>query len=139
MASPKSSRMPVYFLGIGGPNFIENTSHPAYAKLAAIGEEITRLKPPPKAAVVLSAHWQASGFKPLEINVAEDAAIIYDFYGFPDKYYQVEYPNRGSKEVAEKVIGLLEGKGIEVDRVRRGLDHGIWAGFIAGMSLCTMR
>jgi aromatic ring-opening dioxygenase catalytic subunit (LigB family) len=132
MANSKTDKTPVYFLGIGGPNFIENTSHPAYAKLAAIGQEITHTHPPPKAIVVFSAHWQASRPNTIEINVAEDAGIIYDFYGFPDQYYQVDYPNRGSKEVAEKVIGLLEGKGVEVERVKRGLDHGIWAGFIAG-------
>jgi hypothetical protein len=36
------SRTPVYFLGIGGPNFMEDTAHPAYAKLAAVGQEITK-------------------------------------------------------------------------------------------------
>ena len=39
------------------------------------------------------------------------------------------YPNFGSKQIAEKVMGLLQKKGIEVGAVDRGLDHGVWASF----------
>ncbi|KAF2714277.1 hypothetical protein K504DRAFT_499041 [Pleomassaria siparia CBS 279.74] len=51
-----SGRTPVYFLGIGGPDSIENTEHPAYAQLATIGQDITT-QVKPKAVVVFSAHW----------------------------------------------------------------------------------
>jgi len=125
-----SSRTPVYFLGIGGPNFMENTEHPAYAKLAEVGGEITT-KVKPKAVVVFSAHWQ-DGPNKIKINVAEQTDIIYDFYGFPPHYYEYEYPNKGNPEVAETVIEKLAVAGIEVERVKRGLDHGVWAGFIVG-------
>ena len=87
-----SGRTPVYFLGIGGPNFMENTDHPAYAKLAAVGREITT-EVKPKAVVVFSAHWQG-GPNNIKINVAEQIDLIYDFYGFPPHYYEYEYPNR---------------------------------------------
>jgi hypothetical protein len=100
-----SSRTPVYFLGIGGPNFMENTEHPTYAKLAEVGREITT-KVKPKAVVVFSAHWQ-DGPNNIQINAAEQTDIIYDFYGFPPHYYEYEYPNKGSPEVAEKVIEKL--------------------------------
>ncbi|KAL9072477.1 MAG: hypothetical protein Q9157_005079 [Trypethelium eluteriae] len=123
-----SGRTPVYFLGIGGPNSMENTGHPAYAQLTAVGREITT-KVKPKAVVVFSAHWQG-GPKVIKINVAEQTDIIYDFYGFPPHYYLKEFPNKGSSEVAEKVIEKLANVGIEVERVKRGLDHGVWAGFI---------
>lgn len=109
---------------------MENTSHPAYAKLAAVGHEITtRVKP--EAVVAFSAHWQ-SGPTTIQINTAEKTDLIYDFYGFPPHYYEFEYPSRGSPELAEKVIRNLEASGIQVERVKRGLDHGIWVGFIAG-------
>jgi 4,5-DOPA dioxygenase extradiol len=124
------SRTPVYFLGIGGPNFMENTEHPAYAKLAEVGQEITT-QVKPRAVVVFSAHWQ-DGPNKIMINVAEQTDIIYDFYGFPPHYYEYEYPNKGSPEVAETVIEKLAVAGIEVERVKRGLDHGVWAGFIVG-------
>ena len=125
-----SGRTPVYFLSIGGPNFVENTDHPAYAKLVAVGQEITT-DVKPKAVVVFSAHWQGGPSK-IKINVAEQTDLIYDFYGFPPHYYEYEYPNKGSSEVAEKVIEKLAGGGIEVERVKRGLDHGVWTGFMAG-------
>ncbi|KAK9350193.1 Extradiol ring-cleavage dioxygenase, class III enzyme, subunit B [Lipomyces doorenjongii] len=122
------SRMPVYFLGIGGPNSVENADHPAYAKLTEVGREITT-KVKPKAVVVFSAHWQG-GLSKIQINTAEQTDIIYDFYGFPPHYYEYKYPNKGSPEVAEKVIEKLSVAGIEVQGVKRGLDHGVWAGFI---------
>jgi 4,5-DOPA dioxygenase extradiol len=126
-----SSRMPVYFLSIGGPNFMENTQHPAYAKLSDVGREITT-KVNPKAIVVFSAHWQDSPNR-IQINAAEDTDIIYDFYGFPPHYYEYKFPNRGSPELADTVIEKLGSVGIEVQKVKRGLDHGVWAGFVVGM------
>jgi 4,5-DOPA dioxygenase extradiol len=122
--------MPVYFLGIGGPNFMENSKHPAYTKLVEVGREITT-KVKPKAIVVFSAHWQDSPNR-VQINAAEDADIIYDFYGFPPHYYEYKFPNKGSPELADKVIEKLGGIGIEVEKVKRGLDHGVWAGFVVG-------
>jgi 4,5-DOPA dioxygenase extradiol len=109
---------------------LEDTKHPAYAKLAAVGQEITT-KVKPKAIVVFSAHWQ-DGPNKISINVAKNTDLIYDFYGFPPHYYEYEYPNKGSPEVAEKVIEKLANAGIEVERVKRGLDHGVWVGFMAG-------
>ncbi|KAI9768969.1 MAG: hypothetical protein M1840_004565 [Geoglossum simile] len=147
-----STKTPVYFLSHGGPNIMYDVNHAAYRKLQQIGEEITT-KVKPKAAVVVSAHWQA-GKNKVQINTSETAELIYEydehhksgvrdcgireltarcveqsFYGFPSHYYKEEYPNVGSKEVAEKAMSLLRGAGIEVEGVKRGLDHGIWASF----------
>lgn len=132
MSEATASRpLPTYFLGIGGPNFIENTKHPAYLKLAEIGKEITT-KVKPKAVVVFSAHWQ-EGPSAVAINAVEHTDLIYDFYGFPPHYYEIKYPNKGSPEVANKVIQRLTAAGIHVNEVKRGLDHGVWVGFLAGM------
>jgi 4,5-DOPA dioxygenase extradiol len=78
-------RQPTYFLSIGGPNFMENAEHPAYAKVAAVGREITT-KVKPKAVVVCSAYWQGDPNK-IMINVVEKTDLIYDSYGFPPHYY----------------------------------------------------
>ncbi|THX07498.1 aromatic ring-opening dioxygenase LigB subunit [Aureobasidium pullulans] len=120
-------RTPVYFLSHGGPNIMEDFDHPAYSKLQEIGKEITG-KVKPKAVVVFSAHWQASPDK-IQVNTAEITDLIYDYYGFPDHYYKVKYPNVGSKDLAGKVLGALEGAGIEAEGVKRGLDHGVFAPF----------
>ena len=129
--SQSPSRMPVYFLGIGGPNFMEAKEHPAFLKLGETGREITT-KVKPKAVVVFSAHWQ-HGPSTVAVNVAEEMDLIYDFYGFPPHYYEYKYPNKGSREVAERMIEELSNAGIGVDRVHRGLDHGVWVGFLAGI------
>lgn len=129
-------RMPVYFLGIGGPNFMENTKHSAYLKLAETGVEITT-KVKPKAVVVFSAHWQDSPTR-ISVNAAEDTDLIYDFYGFPPHYYEYKYPNKGSPEVAEEIVQKLSGASIQVEKVKRGLDHGAWVGFLAGKSMAPV-
>ena len=126
-----SSRLTVYFLGISGPNFIENTDHLVFYKLGEIGREITdRVKP--KAIVVFSGHWQHEPSR-VAINVAQKGELIYDFYGFPSHYYDFKYQHYGSPEMGEKVIQSLSIAGIHIGRVQRGLDHGVWVGFMAGM------
>lgn len=128
--SPTAARrMPVYFLGIGGPNFMENTQHPAFLKLGETGKEITT-QVMPKAVVVFSAHWQ-DGPRRVSVNAVENTDLIYDFYGFPPHYYEFKYPYKGSPEVAEKVVQKLAAAGIQVEKVKRGLDHGVWVGFLA--------
>ena len=131
--SPRRKRAPVYFLSIGGPSSIEDTAHPAFAQLSAVGKEIT-ITVKPEAVVIFSAHWQ-SGPSRIEVNVSKDAGIIYDFYGFPPHFYEYQYPYKGSPEVAERVIKKLTEANIETKRVKRGLDHGIWAGFMTGRCL----
>ncbi|TKA71785.1 hypothetical protein B0A55_04305 [Friedmanniomyces simplex] len=127
-----TQRTPVYFLSHGGPNVMEQHDHPAYAKLQAIGAEITqRVKP--KAVVVFSAHWQ--GERDLvEVNTAESMGLIYDFYGFPAHYYEMQYPNQGSPQLAERLLKLFSNAGIKAEGVRRGLDHGVWAGFMCAFN-----
>jgi aromatic ring-opening dioxygenase catalytic subunit (LigB family) len=120
-------RTPVYFFSHGGPAIIEDFDHPAYAQLQKLGKEITQTIKP-KAVVVFSAHWQGEP-KTIEVNTAESMGLIYDFYGFPPHFYDYEFPNRGDKKLAEKILGLLGDAGIQAEGVRRGLDHGVWASF----------
>lgn len=56
------------------------------------------------------------------------------FYGFPPDYYKAQYPNVGSPTLADEIIGLLKKAGIQAQGVKRGLDHGVWAGFHVGRS-----
>nr|POE79371.1 4,5-dopa dioxygenase extradiol [Quercus suber] len=123
-----SKRTPVWFFSHGGPNIMEETSHPAYAELQKIGREITQTVKP-KAVVVFSAHWQG-GASQIDVNTAMSQGLIYDFYGFPAHYYEYQYPNEGSPALAEKVLTLLSQAGIKAEGTRRGLDHGVWAGFM---------
>jgi aromatic ring-opening dioxygenase catalytic subunit (LigB family) len=119
------------------------TDHPVYPQLQKIGREITQ-KVKPKAVVVFSAHWQGER-DVIEINTFENTELIYEyllfshqtrtmltldsFYGFPANYYKETYPNKGSPEIAQKVIDSLTAAGIKSHGMRRGLDHGVWASF----------
>ena len=103
------------------------TQHPVYNELLKLGREITH-QVKPKAIVVFSAHWQSSR-NTSEVNNASQTDLIYDFYGFPEHYYDHKYPNRGSPEVANHVISTLKQNGIEAKGTKRGLDHGVYASF----------
>ncbi|MFF2484560.1 dioxygenase [Paenibacillus sp. NPDC058071] len=79
----------------------------------------------PDAIVIFTAHWET---ETTTISSKDDVyETIYDFGGFPDELYQIQYPASGSTQIAELVRKLLEDKGIpsEFDKVR-GLDHGSW-------------
>lgn len=121
-------RTPVYFVSHGGPNTMYEKDHKVYPKLEAIGQEITQ-KVKPSAIVVFSAHWQAEKPNTIEVNVSEQEPLLYDFYGFPKNYYMEKYPNKGSPQVAERVMQLLTQAGIEAVPTERGLDHGVFVPF----------
>src|ERR1044072_2304372 len=78
--------------------------------------------PKPAAILVVSAHWEAA---PLAIGATTTVPLTYDFWGFPERYYQVTYPAPGAPELADKVGKLLRAPGTPGhDDPDRGLDHG---------------
>ena len=102
--------------------------HPVYPKLQEMGKEITE-KVKPKAIVVFSAHWQAERPNTVEVNVSEQEPLLYDFYNFPKHYYMEKFPNKGSAEIANRVIEVLGEAGIKTQKEERGLDHGVFVPF----------
>ncbi|KAJ3522936.1 hypothetical protein NM208_g12653 [Fusarium decemcellulare] len=127
LTTRSTTKTPVYFFSHGGPDVQYNTKHPVYPVLQRIGKEITQ-QVKPKAVVVFSAHWMGEEGA-IHVNNAVDTDLIYDFYGFPDHFYKAEYPNKGSPELASKVMVMLSEAGIQSYGVKRGLDHGVWSGF----------
>ncbi len=83
--------------------------------------------PPPRAIIVVSAHWLHRGSDPaILVNPAAQHEIIYDFGGFPDALYRLSYPVAGDPALADRVIRLLTERGIRAAGQERGLDHGVW-------------
>lgn len=79
----------------------------------------------PKAIAIFTAHWESQR---LTISSTDDIyETIYDFFGFPDVLYTLQYPARGSVEIATKIANLFSKQGIpnQTDATR-GLDHGSW-------------
>ncbi|KAK5089556.1 hypothetical protein LTR24_006111 [Lithohypha guttulata] len=122
------SRTPVYFVSHGGPSTMYEKDHPVFPKLEEIGREITQ-KVKPSAIVVFSAHWQAERPNTIEVNVSENEPLLYDFYGFPKHYYMEKFPNKGSPQLARRVMQLLGEAGIQAVPEERGLDHGVFVPF----------
>ena len=79
---------------------------------------------PEQPAVVLSVsgHWEEPQFT---VATSEHPPMVYDYYGFPEHTYRIQYPAPGSRAVASRVGELLRAAGISIkeDPVR-GFDHG---------------
>ena len=73
---------------------------------------------------MVSAHWEAA---PLALAATRTVPLVYDFWGFPEKYYTVRYPAPGAPELAGDVRKLLRAAGTPVEDIPdRGLDHGAY-------------
>jgi 4,5-DOPA dioxygenase extradiol len=111
-------RIPTMYLGHGAPPLVDD---PLWTtQLAAWASALQK----PTAILVVSAHWEAA---PLTIGTTADAApLVYDFWGFPERYYQATYPAPGAPDLAATVRALLSGKESVADAGDRGLDHGAY-------------
>jgi aromatic ring-opening dioxygenase catalytic subunit (LigB family) len=57
--------------------------------------------------------------------------MLFDYYGFPEHTYRLEYPAPGSPALAARVRALLAGAGIASDEdAARGFDHGVFVPFL---------
>jgi 4,5-DOPA dioxygenase extradiol len=84
--------------------------------------------PRPTSILMLSAHWVEA---PITIGATTRVPLVYDFYGFPQRYYQVTYPAPGAPDLAMRVRGLLAGVEETQDQPTRGLDHGAYVPLLA--------
>jgi len=111
-------RMPALYLSHGAPPLADDPVWPG--QLADWAAALPR----PKAILVVSAHWEEA---PLALGAVETVPLVYDFWGFPEHYYQVRYPAPGAPALAESVRRLLRAPGTPVQDVPdRGLDHGAY-------------
>ncbi len=72
---------------------------------------------------MLSAHWEE---KPVTLGATRTVPLLHDFYGFPEKYYLVEYPAPGAPRLARRVQELLGATQPIAEEPERGLDHGAY-------------
>jgi aromatic ring-opening dioxygenase catalytic subunit (LigB family) len=81
----------------------------------------------PKAALVISAHWEAPQ---VTIGVAPSHKLLYDYYGFPEHTYHLSYAAPGAPALAARVAELLAEAKIESGQDdQRGIDHGVFIPF----------
>jgi aromatic ring-opening dioxygenase catalytic subunit (LigB family) len=82
----------------------------------------------PRAIVVVSGHWE----EPLPtVSARSDYSMYYDYYGFPEHTYRLQYPAPGSPEVARDVTAALAAAGFPSSTEHvRGYDHGVFVPFM---------
>lgn len=117
-------KLPVYFISHGGGPWPwmkeqEFLYRELSRSLAAMPGE---LGAKPKAILCVSAHWETPEFT---VQTSAAPPMLYDYYGFPEHTYHIEYNAPGSPQLASRVAGLLGGAGFRVDEdAERGFDHG---------------
>jgi len=113
----QEEKQPVLFIGHGSPmNGIEDNEFTRnWARMANV-------IPKPKAVLVISAHWLTKGTR---ITAMDNPRTIHDFGGFPKALYELEYPAKGSPELALEVAELIATSTVSLDH-EWGLDHGTW-------------
>jgi 4,5-DOPA dioxygenase extradiol len=110
-------RMPTLYIGHGAPPLVDD---PLWvAQLAAWAKALPR----PKSVLIVSAHWENA---PLTIGATRTGTpLVYDFGGFPDRYYRQQYRSPGAVELAADVRRMLSDQPV-AEEPDRGLDHGAY-------------
>ncbi|MDO9405222.1 MAG: class III extradiol ring-cleavage dioxygenase [Polaromonas sp.] len=119
-----STRFPVFFVSHGGGPWpwVEGMRQ-HFAKTEREFKQMPRLFPDkPKAVLVITGHWEAPAFT---VSTAERPPMEYDYFGFPEHTYRIQYPAPGAPALAARVRGLLGDAGIPCEEdAARGFDHG---------------
>jgi 4,5-DOPA dioxygenase extradiol len=121
-SNSKNRAQIVYFSHGGGPlPILGDHSHRVMVEF--MRQLPSRLKRP-EAILVISAHWEESIATLLG---AHTPTMLYDYYGFPDKAYDIIYPAPGSPELAKRIATLLLKSNISARLdPKRGFDHGLF-------------
>lgn len=112
----------VYFSHGGGP--LPILGDPGHAAMIEFMKRLPERLHTPDAILVISAHWEEAA---ATVTGAVRPPMFYDYYGFPEEAYDIQYPAPGNPELAARVIGVLEEQHItaRIDP-RRGYDHGLF-------------
>lgn len=115
--------MPVIFAAHGAPVLLDDA---VWMDELAIW---ARAMPKPRSILMVSAHWEE---RPTALGATRTVPLVYDFYGFPERYYRTLYPAPGAPELATRVRDLLRDTDIpSSDEPQRGLDHGAYVPLVA--------
>lgn len=125
-AKGRAGRMPVVFMPHGGgpwPFVDIGMPRGEVDELAAYLRSVRALpKTPPRALLVVSAHWEE---RVPTVMTSARPPMFYDYYGFPKASYELQWPAPGEPRLAARVRTLLEGAGFETAADdERGFDHG---------------
>lgn len=110
--------MPVLFVGHGSPmNAIDDN------EFSRTWVKLGKALPRPRMILSISAHWCTKG---TFVMASERPRTIHDFYGFPEQLFRLRYPAPGSRDLVERVRGLIKSVKVQGEE-NWGLDHGTWS------------
>ena len=113
-----AGRMPVLYLSHGAPPLADDPTWTA--ELASWSTALAK----PDSILMISAHWEEA---PLALSATTKVPLVYDFWGFPQAYYEVTYDAPVAPALAADVTKLLGSPGLPVHQDQsRGLDHGAY-------------
>ncbi len=110
--------MPALYIGHGAPPLLDD---PVWSgQLHAWATDLPR----PTGVVIVSAHWESA---PLALSAtAAGTPLVYDFGGFPQRYYQETYATPDATALADRVAAMMPDHETVHRHPSRGLDHGAW-------------
>jgi 4,5-DOPA dioxygenase extradiol len=111
-----ATRMPALYIGHGAPPLLDDPTWSG--QLAAWASDLPR----PEAVLIVSAHWESA---PVSLT-ASGAPLVYDFGGFPEKYYRMTYQTPDASALAARVAAMMPDTEPVHQHHSRGLDHGAW-------------
>jgi len=122
-SNPPLNLSPVLFIPHGGGP-LPLLGDPGHQQLISFLQDISARIKTPSAICVVSAHWEESI---ATITSGMAPPLIYDYYGFPDSAYAIEYSAPGSPSLARNIFAALQQNSIpaRLDE-RRGFDHGLF-------------
>ncbi|MGN6128829.1 MAG: dioxygenase family protein [Nocardioidaceae bacterium] len=116
--STSTDRMPALYIGHGAPPLLDD---PLWSgQLATWAGDLPR----PRGILIVSAHWETA---PVSLSATEAGTpLVYDFGGFPQKYYEMTYPTPDAGALTRRVAALMPDSEPVHQHPGRGLDHGAW-------------
>ena len=111
------TQMPSLYIGHGAPLLLDD---PIWSsEIASITQKFEK----PKAILIVSAHWESA---PISItSPIAGTALIYDFGGFAQKFYEMTYETPDASSLAARIAAMMPDNEV-LHQSQRGLDHGAW-------------
>lgn len=112
----------------GGPCFFLNADGSCPPEWICMRDHLAAILPSlperPKAILIVSGHWEE---RLPTVHVGERPGLLYDYGGFPEHTYHLDYAPLGAPDVARRAEALLKGAGFAVaEESARGWDHGVF-------------